>query len=167
MPPPSQCVGASVRHHHLHATSSCWPARHQPASARHTVSQLAFKRFITLATTHSVIMQLRSCCSGSHVAYSCRGYQLMARMGYTPGSGLGASRAGPAEPLAVELRAARSGLGVHEQRKRAREEAEEQREQQGALCCCCLAVVAGCCCCCMMLQVLMMRHDACWCCRCL
>ncbi len=55
----------------------------------------------------------------------------MARMGYTPGSGLGASRAGRAEPLAVELRAARSGLGVHEQRKRARQQEEEQREQEG------------------------------------
>lgn len=44
------------------------------------------------------------------------GLALLQKMGYKEGSGLGAGGAGIAEPLAVEIRGTRDGLGVHEAR---------------------------------------------------
>ncbi|KXZ44563.1 hypothetical protein GPECTOR_65g181 [Gonium pectorale] len=53
-------------------------------------------------------------------------------MGYQDGSGLGAGRAGRAEPLPLDLKSGRAGLGVDEQRRRERQAREEQEAQERA-----------------------------------
>lgn len=48
----------------------------------------------------------------------CRGFQLLAKMGYKAGEGIGKDRQGRAAPLSLDLKAGRTGLGVDEEKKR-------------------------------------------------
>jgi hypothetical protein len=52
-------------------------------------------------------------------------------MGYKPGEGIGATGKGRTAPLEIDLRAGRTGLGIHEERKRRKEAAELQKAQLG------------------------------------
>lgn len=57
---------------------------------------------------------------------------MLSKLGYQPGSALGAAgnKNGVLEPVAVEIKAGREGLGMANERKRKlREEAEEKREE--------------------------------------
>lgn len=47
----------------------------------------------------------------------CRGFQLLSKMGYQPGQGLGKTASGAAVPIAVEIKSKRTGLGVDEANK--------------------------------------------------
>ncbi|KAK9843568.1 hypothetical protein WJX84_008409 [Apatococcus fuscideae] len=48
---------------------------------------------------------------------SNRGFQLLSKMGYQPGQGLGKTASGAAVPIAVEVKSTRTGLGIDESRK--------------------------------------------------
>lgn len=48
----------------------------------------------------------------------CRGFQLLAKMGYKAGEGIGKDRQGRAAPISLDLKAGRTGLGVDEEKKR-------------------------------------------------
>lgn len=57
---------------------------------------------------------------------------MLAKMGYTPGTGLGApDRQGAAEPIVLTMRPARSGLGIAEARRQEQEAAEARHAAQG------------------------------------
>ena len=60
-----------------------------------------------------------------------RGYQLLARMGYQAGQGLGAEGKGLVDPIAVEVRCGRGGLGVEDRHKKKRRLREEKRIGEG------------------------------------
>lgn len=49
---------------------------------------------------------------------SCRGFQLLSKMGYKAGEGIGKDGRGRAAPISVDLKAGRTGLGVDEEKKR-------------------------------------------------
>lgn len=58
---------------------------------------------------------------------------MLSKLGYQPGSALGAAgnKNGVLEPVAVEIKAGREGVGLANERKRKlREEAEERREEE-------------------------------------
>ncbi|KAH7554298.1 hypothetical protein ACOSP7_028539 [Xanthoceras sorbifolium] len=65
------------------------------------------------------------------------GFKLLKQMGYTPGSSLGKEGAGRAEPLGLQIRRSRAGIGredpYKEKRKREEIEAEMNRGKQEAL----------------------------------
>lgn len=52
-------------------------------------------------------------------------------MGYRAGEGIGAARQGRAEPLAVDLKASRAGLGIDEDKRRRKERAVSQQVEKG------------------------------------
>lgn len=52
-------------------------------------------------------------------------------MGYKPGQGIGASVRGRSDPLEIDLRTGRTGLGIHEERKRKKEVAKLQKADLG------------------------------------
>ena len=69
---------------------------------------------------------------GHHTRYlSCRGFKLLAAMGYTPGQGLGKSVEGRTEPIPLDLKQNRLGLGA-ENKKAAAREAQRHREREAA-----------------------------------
>lgn len=70
----------------------------------------------------------------------CRGFQLLAKMGYKEGEGIGTSVKGRVAPIAVDLKSGRTGLGIDEGRKRQREAAKLVKEAQGAKVCACVPV---------------------------
>ena len=65
-------------------------------------------------------------------AHLSRGFQLLAKMGYTEGEGIGRSVKGRAAPIDVSLKAGRTGLGIDEERKRKKEDAKLQHTHRGA-----------------------------------
>jgi hypothetical protein len=56
-----------------------------------------------------------------------KGFQLLARMGYQPGQGVGAAATGRAEPVAVDVKQDRLGLGAVN-KSAARRDAQRERE---------------------------------------
>ncbi|KAJ6316721.1 hypothetical protein OIU78_019911 [Salix suchowensis] len=60
------------------------------------------------------------------------GFKLLKQMGYTPGSALGKEGSGRAEPVGIQIRRTRVGIGREEphKEKRKREEIEAERERQ-------------------------------------
>lgn len=62
---------------------------------------------------------------------SSKGFKMMARLGYTPGSALGKPDGGGGllEPVAVEIREGRQGIGADAERKRKFREEVEAREE--------------------------------------
>lgn len=57
---------------------------------------------------------------------------MLTKMGYTPGTGLGAPhRQGASEPIQLTMRPARSGLGVAEEQRATQAAAEAQRAMRG------------------------------------
>ena len=64
--------------------------------------------------------------------WSCRGFQLLAKMGYKPGQGIGAGGGGRVAPVEVDLKSSRAGLGVDEAKKRQRDTAKAQQAERGA-----------------------------------
>lgn len=60
------------------------------------------------------------------------GFKLLTQMGYTPGSSLGKEGAGRAEPLGLEIRRSRAGIGREDpyKEKRKREEIEAERKMR-------------------------------------
>ena len=60
------------------------------------------------------------------------GFKLLKQMGYRPGSGLGKEESGRAEPVGLEIRRSRAGIGREGQlrEKRRREEMEEEMKRQ-------------------------------------
>ena len=70
----------------------------------------------------------------SHVASSvCRGFQLLAKMGYKAGEGIGKDGRGRAAPLSVDLKAGRTGLGVDEEKKRKQHSYKQLQELRSVL----------------------------------
>lgn len=60
-----------------------------------------------------------------------KGFQLLAKLGYVEGRGIGAAgREGAAEPIRMQVRDTRAGLGVLEGRKRKQQQMLHLREQQ-------------------------------------
>ncbi|EFJ48305.1 hypothetical protein VOLCADRAFT_91078 [Volvox carteri f. nagariensis] len=57
-----------------------------------------------------------------------KGYALLQKMGFEAGKGLGSTSAGRSDPLPLDIKAGRAGLGVDEQRKRERQERQRQEE---------------------------------------
>ena len=55
----------------------------------------------------------------------------MAKMGYKPGQGIGAGGGGRVEPVEVDLKATRAGLGVDEAKKRQRDSSRAQQAERG------------------------------------
>ena len=64
----------------------------------------------------------------------CRGFQMLAAMGYRPGMGIGKTVVGRAAPLDVNLKADRTGLGVYEAKRRREQAAQQERQERGAPC---------------------------------
>lgn len=60
------------------------------------------------------------------------GFKLLKQMGYTPGSSLGKDGVGRAEPVGLEIRRSRAGIGREDpyKEKRKREEIEAQRKRR-------------------------------------
>jgi hypothetical protein len=69
---------------------------------------------------------------GLRTACWCRGYQLLAQMGYREGEGIGRSVKGRAAPIQVSLKPGRTGLGIDEDRKRKQESFKAQQSSRGA-----------------------------------
>lgn len=65
------------------------------------------------------------------------GFKLLKQMGYTPGSAIGKEGLGRAEPVGLEIRRSRAGIGREdphkEKRKREEIEAERKRRKEEAL----------------------------------
>ena len=74
---------------------------------------------------------LEQCQTGRH---RCRGFQMLAAMGYRPGTGIGRTVVGRAAPLDINLKADRTGLGVSEAKRRREQAAQQERQQRGAPC---------------------------------
>jgi hypothetical protein len=61
-----------------------------------------------------------------------KGAQLLSKMGFAPGQGLGRNKQGRAEPLPLLLKAGRAGLGVEEGKRQREQEAERRALKEGA-----------------------------------
>lgn len=61
-----------------------------------------------------------------------RGYQLLQKMGYQSGQGLGRGTGGRADPLELSLKPGRTGLGIDEGRKRQRLAAQQAQQHRGS-----------------------------------
>ena len=59
---------------------------------------------------------------------ACRGYKLLAKMGYKAGEGIGKEGKGRAAPIIVDLKAGRTSLGVDEDRKRKQDSHKQLQE---------------------------------------
>ena len=57
------------------------------------------------------------------------GFKLLSKMGFKPGSGVGKSASGRAEPIPLEFRQGRSGLGLEEVKKKIESEREAARQK--------------------------------------
>jgi hypothetical protein len=55
----------------------------------------------------------------------------MQKMGFQQGGRLGRTAQGPAAPILLDIRGSRSGLGVHEQKKRALEQQQQHARLKG------------------------------------
>lgn len=63
----------------------------------------------------------------------CRGFQLLAKMGYKAGEGIGRDGRGRAAPISVDLKAGRTGLGVDEEKKRKQHSYKQLQELRSVL----------------------------------
>ena len=61
-----------------------------------------------------------------------KGFQLLAQMGYEQGKGIGKDGAGRLEPVAIEIKSKRAGLGVDEGKKRRRQEEDRRADEEQA-----------------------------------
>ena len=62
----------------------------------------------------------------------CRGFQLLAKMGYKAGEGIGRDGRGRAAPISVDLKAGRTGLGVDEDKRRKHSSYKQLQELRSA-----------------------------------
>ncbi|BDA45554.1 probable G patch domain-containing protein 11 [Coccomyxa sp. Obi] len=76
--------------------------------------------------------ELRENALAKPLSAQTKGFQLLAKMGYKEGEGIGKSVKGRVAPIAVDLKSGRTGLGVDEGRKRQREAAKLVKEAQDA-----------------------------------
>ncbi|CAA0837464.1 D111/G-patch domain-containing protein [Striga hermonthica] len=69
---------------------------------------------------------------GSAIPQSNIGFKLLKQMGYTPGSALGKEGSGRAEPVSVEIRRGRAGIGKEDPKieKARREKRNEERKKR-------------------------------------
>ncbi|GER52480.1 D111/G-patch domain-containing protein [Striga asiatica] len=69
---------------------------------------------------------------GSAIPQSSIGFKLLKQMGYTPGSALGKEGSGRAEPILVEIRRGRAGIGKEDPKieKARREKRNEERKKR-------------------------------------
>lgn len=58
------------------------------------------------------------------------GFKMLKNMGYSPGSSLGKNGIGRAEPVGLEIRRSREGLGAQEEKRRT-ERVKEERKRKG------------------------------------
>ncbi|XP_051138636.1 uncharacterized protein LOC127256585 isoform X2 [Andrographis paniculata] len=74
---------------------------------------------------------------GSAIPQSNIGFKLLKQMGYTPGSALGKEGSGRAEPLAVEIRRGRAGIGKEDPKvekvRREKEKGERMKRKEAEL----------------------------------
>ncbi|KAH7842542.1 hypothetical protein Vadar_006572 [Vaccinium darrowii] len=66
----------------------------------------------------------------SAIPQSNIGFKMLKQMGYTPGSTLGKEGSGLAEPVGVEIRRTRAGIGREDPRKEKRRREEEMMERE-------------------------------------
>ncbi|KAL6958905.1 hypothetical protein U1Q18_040250 [Sarracenia purpurea var. burkii] len=66
----------------------------------------------------------------SAIPQSNIGFKLLKQMGYTPGSALGKEGSGRAEPVGLEIRRTRAGIGREDPRKEKRKREEERVERK-------------------------------------
>lgn len=73
---------------------------------------------------------------GSAIPQSNIGFKLLKQMGYTPGSALGKEGSGRAEPVALEIRRGRAGIGKEDvkvekmRREKENDEGKKRKEQE-------------------------------------
>lgn len=67
----------------------------------------------------------------SRIAADNVGHALLKKMGWSEGTAIGRDRSGRSEPLELNIKAGRAGLGVDEQRRRAREQQQLQVSKGG------------------------------------
>ena len=65
--------------------------------------------------------------------FHSRGFQMLAKMGYQKGAGLGKNKSGNVQPIDLVLKDKRTGLGVDEDRKRRQDEVHEEQLQRGQI----------------------------------
>ncbi len=85
----------------------------------------------------SILMAGDPCKLGTHTPCTClvcRGFQLLVKMGYKAGEGIGRDGRGRAAPISVDLKAGRTGLGVDEDRKRKQHSYKQLQELRSMLC---------------------------------
>jgi hypothetical protein len=69
----------------------------------------------------------------NHNSSMCRGFQLLAKMGYKAGKGIGKDGQGRAAPINLDLKADRTGLGVDEEKKRKQQGYRQLQELRSEL----------------------------------
>ena len=57
---------------------------------------------------------------------------MLSKMGYREGQGIGVAGQGCVEPVGLNLKASRAGLGIDEDRKRRKDCAQSQQDEKGA-----------------------------------
>ncbi|CAL5321472.1 unnamed protein product [Camellia sinensis] len=92
----------------------------------------------TTAPSKSLVQERNTLASlESAIPQSNIGFKLLKQMGYTPGSTLGKEGSGLAEPVGLEIRWTRAGIGQEDPRKKKRKREDErmewEREKEEAL----------------------------------
>ncbi|CAL5362855.1 unnamed protein product [Camellia sinensis] len=92
----------------------------------------------TTAPSKSLVQDRNTLASlESAIPQSNIGFKLLKQMGYTPGSTLGKEGSGLAEPVGLEIRWTRAGIGQEDPRKKKRKREDErmewEREKEEAL----------------------------------
>ncbi len=110
----------------------CWP-RAVCSSPRCSDEPAYLDAHLATSRSASVIQQ---CCCRVWLSdeSACRGFQLLAKMGYKAGEGIGKEGKGRAAPITVDLKASRTGLGVDEDRKRKQESYKQLQELKSEPC---------------------------------
>ena len=62
---------------------------------------------------------------------TCRGFQLLSKMGFQPGQGLGRAKQGRVEPLPLHVKQTKTGVGVDEANRAAKRAAQQQEAARG------------------------------------
>ncbi|CAK0782678.1 hypothetical protein CVIRNUC_005873 [Coccomyxa viridis] len=79
-------------------------------------------------TSQMGMKELRETGLAQPLSSDTKGFQLLAKMGYKAGEGIGKEGKGRAAPITVDLKASRTGLGVDEDRKRKQESYKQLQE---------------------------------------
>eukprot|EP00887_Chlorella_sp_A99_P007076 scaffold2.g7076.t1 len=121
-------LDALLRQYEQQAAADAAAARQRGAAvaAQH---QRAWQPAAKRQRTGSVAAERREAALSQPIAADNKGFQLLSAMGYQPGQGLGRSVQGRAEPLPLEVKQGRGGLGAVSKRAAAR---EQQRERTAA-----------------------------------